>query len=76
MLATVFIDGDKARNALCQVDASTGQLIELLRLPTVATRQAIGMTEHDGHIWACFSDGTDARKNQANLKVAKIRLGN
>jgi len=74
VLATVFIDGDKARNALCQVDASTGKLTELLRLPAVATRQAIGMTEHDGHVWACFSDGTDDRKNQATLKVAKIQL--
>jgi hypothetical protein len=75
VLATVFIDGDKARNALCQVDASTGKLTELVRLPTVATRQSIGMTEHDGHVWACFSDAATDGKNPATLKVAKIKLG-
>ncbi len=75
IIAIVFIDGDRARNALCQVDASTGKLTELLRLPTVATAQPVGMTEHDGHIWACFYDGPENRNNPVTLKVAKIKLG-
>ena len=74
VLATAYIDGDKARNALLQVDPSTGKMTELLKLPTVATRQAIGMTEHDGHVWACFADEGDG-KGPGNLKVAKIKLG-
>ena len=37
--------------------------------------QPIGMTEHDGHIWTCFYDGPDDKKNPAALKVAKIKLG-
>ena len=73
-LATVFIDGDDPHSALCQVDALTGKLTELLRLPTAATRQPIGMTEHDGHIWTCFYDGPQDRKNDPTLKVAKIKL--
>ena len=75
MISSVFIDGDKAHSALCQVDTSTGKMTELLRLPTGATRQPIGMTEHDGHIWACFYDGPQNRKNPPTLKVAKIKLG-
>ena len=73
-LATVFIDGDDPHSALCQVDALTGKLSELLRLPTAATRQPIGMTEHDGNIWTCFYDGPQDRKNDPTLKVAKIKL--
>ena len=75
IISTVFIDGDEAHSALCQVDASTGKLTELLRLPTGATAQPVGMTEHDGHIWACFYDGPQNRKNPPTLKVAKIKLG-
>lgn len=75
IISTVFVDGDRAHNALCQVDASTGKMTELLRLPTGATAQLVGMTEHDGHIWSCFYDGPRNRKNPATLKVAKIKLG-
>ncbi len=76
IIATAFIDGDRAHNALCEVDASTGKLTELLRLPTgTTTAQPVGMTEHDGHIWACFYDGPQNRTNPATLKVAKIKLG-
>ncbi len=74
IIATVFIDGDDPHNALCQVDTSTGKLTELFRLPTGATRQPIGMTEHDGHIWTCFHNGPQDTKNAPTLKVAKIKL--
>jgi hypothetical protein len=73
IISTVFIDGDEARNALCQVDTATGKMTELLRLPTGATAQPVGMTEHDGHIWACFHDAPQ-EKNPTTLKVAKIKL--
>jgi len=75
IISSIFIEGDAAYSALCQIDPSTGKLTELLRLPTGATRQPIGMTEHDGHIWTCFYDGADDKKNPAALKVAKIKLG-
>ena len=75
IICSVFIDGDEAHSALCQVDASTGKLTELLRLPTGDTAQPVGMTEHDRHIWACFYDGPQNTKNPPTLKVAKIKLG-
>ena len=74
VLATAYIDDDDARNALLQVDPTTGNMTELLKLPTVATRQAIGMTEYDGHVWACFANEGDG-KGPGVLKVAKIKLG-
>jgi hypothetical protein len=63
MISTVFIDGDDSHNALCQLDPTTGKLSELMRWPTGAKRQPIGMTEHDGHIWACFYDRPQDRES-------------
>jgi RNA polymerase sigma factor (sigma-70 family) len=74
IISTVFIDGDEPHSALCQVDALTGKLTELLRLPTGDTAQPIGMTEHDGHIWVSFHDGPQDSENPPTLKVAKIKL--
>ena len=74
IIATVLIDGDDSHNALCQIDPSTGKLTELLRLPTDATRQPIGMTEHDGHVWVCFHNKSEDGDQPAEFQVAKIKL--
>lgn len=75
IIANVFIEGDEPCNVLCQVDATNGELIELLRLPTGATRQHVGMTEHDGHVWVSFYRESKNEKAPAIMKVAKIKLG-
>ena len=74
IVSSVFIDGDEAHSALCQIDPSTGKLTELLRFPTGGIRQPVGMAEHDGHIWASFYDGPREGEKPVMLKVAKIKL--
>ena len=76
IVSSVFVDGDEAHSALCQIDPSTGQLTELLRFPTGGIRQPVGMAEHDGHIWASFYDGPREGEKPVTLKVAKIKLAN
>ena len=76
IVSSVFVDGDEAHSALCQIDPSTGQLTELLRFPTGGIRQPVGMAEHDGHIWASFYDGPREGEKPVMLKVAKIKLAN
>lgn len=76
IVSSVFVDGDEAHSALCQIDPSTGQLTELLRFPTGGIRQPVGMAEHDGHIWASFYDRPREEEKPVMLKVAKIKLAN
>ncbi len=74
IVSSVFIEGDEAHSALCQIDPSTGKLTELLRFPTGGIRQPVGMAEYDGHIWASFYDGPREGEKPVMLKVAKIKL--
>lgn len=71
VIAAVGLTGEKARTSLCDIDLATGQLTELLKLPTGETLAPVGLATHDGHLWVSYAAVCE-RKLCVNL--AKVKL--
>ena len=67
VVAAVGLFDGKARTALCEFDAATGKLTEVLDVPVTGGGR-VGLAEHDGHVWMSYHAG-------GKVHLAKVKMG-
>ncbi len=63
-------DGD-VRTSICEIDADTGQIKELLALPSGGDTSYPGLVMHDGLLWVSYYS---SHENQTRIYLARVRL--
>ncbi|MCO6458631.1 MAG: hypothetical protein J5I93_25270 [Pirellulaceae bacterium] len=71
IVVAVALVGDEPRTVLCELDATTGALTELLAFPTGGKLQPIGLALHDGQLWASYHAGGEGMHR---LHLAQIQF--
>lgn len=71
LIAVVRLYKPKVRTAVCEIDAATGKVTELLTLPSGADTSYPGLVWQDGTLWVSYYSGHEGK---TSIYLAKVRF--
>lgn len=71
LIAGVRLYDGKVRTSICELDAESGRLTELLALPSGGDTSYSGLVMHDGLLWVSYYS---SHEGQTRIYLARVRL--
>jgi hypothetical protein len=72
LVAVVRLYDKRVRTAVCELDAGSGKLTELLALPSGGDTSYAGLVWHDGLLWISYYA---SHEGKTSIYLAKVRFG-
>ncbi|MEX2216022.1 MAG: sialidase family protein [Phycisphaeraceae bacterium] len=72
LLAVVRLYDKPVRTSVCHIDADTGKLTELLKLPSGGDTSYAGLVWHDDQLWISYYS---SHEKKTSIYLAKVKVG-